>query len=179
MAKAYKILNSGFILLFASLPLLRVVVIHTEGLHAGEQGESRGFLTWTAVLAWLALSTFFGLSNSFSMVLVNMASPDKGALGALNGLSTSLQCLARVLGPSTVSALFAVSIDRKILWGGQLWWVCMVLICSVSAVVGLLVREKEPTYQSVASHSLNEVEEAECYELDHDKDNRESSDGKW
>ncbi len=91
VAKAYKILNSGFILLFLSLPLLRVVVVHTEGVHAGESGEARGFWTWLSILSWLAVSTFFGLSNSFSMVLVNMAAPDKGALGALNGLSTSFQ----------------------------------------------------------------------------------------
>jgi hypothetical protein len=91
VAKAYKILNSGFIFLFLSLPLLRVVVINTEGVHAGENGETRGIWTWLSILSWLAISTFVGLSNSFSMVLVNMAAPDKGALGVLNGLSTSLQ----------------------------------------------------------------------------------------
>jgi hypothetical protein len=91
VARAYKILNSGNIIIFGTLPLLRLIVVHSEGLHAGENGETRGFLTWLSILSWLGMSTYFGLSNSFSMVLVNMAAPDKGALGALNGISTSLQ----------------------------------------------------------------------------------------
>ncbi len=41
----------------------------------------------------------------------------------------------------------------------------MTIICSVSAVVGLLVQEKTPTYSQMAASSLNEVEEAECYEF--------------
>jgi hypothetical protein len=95
--------------------------------------------------------------------------------------------LARVLGPSIVSALFAVSMDKHV-WGGNLWsvdisisrffhcyadacyplisrWIVMSIVCSVSAVVGLLVKEKVPTYTQMAASGLDEVEEAECYEF--------------
>lgn len=79
------------VLVFLTLPLLRTVVLWTEGEHAGEKNEPRGWLTWIALLLWLALSTYVGLCNSLSMVLVNMAAPDKGSLGAINGISTAIQ----------------------------------------------------------------------------------------
>lgn len=41
----------------------------------------------------------------------------------------------------------------------------MSIVCSVSAVVGLLVKEKVPTYTQMAASGLDEVEEAECYEF--------------
>jgi hypothetical protein len=82
----------------------------------------------------------------------------------LNVCVDLLRCLARVLGPSVVSALFAVSIDKGI-WGGNLWWIVMVAICTVSAVVGLLVQEKTPNYTQTAARTINEVDEAECYEI--------------
>lgn len=39
--------------------------------------------------------------------------------------------MARVLGPSSIGALFAVSMDGKVL-GGRLWWIFMVIMSSVN-----------------------------------------------
>jgi hypothetical protein len=48
------------VLVFLTLPLVRVVAVFSEGQHAGENGESRSWLMWIALMAWLALSTFIG-----------------------------------------------------------------------------------------------------------------------
>lgn len=48
------------------------------------------------------------------------------------------QCMARVLGPSLIGALFAISMDGKVL-GGRLWWIFMVIMSTANFVTSLLV----------------------------------------
>ncbi|KAJ9103232.1 hypothetical protein QFC21_002655 [Naganishia friedmannii] len=157
IAKAYKLLNTGYILVFLTLPLLRTVVLLTEGEHAGEGDEPRGWCTWISLMLWLALSTYVGMANSLSMVIVNMCVPDRNSLGAINGISTAAGCLARVLGPSVMSAAFALSIDQKVL-GGHLWWIFATGICVLNAIVGLLVTEKSPAVETMSMQELAATE---------------------
>jgi hypothetical protein len=46
--------------------------------------------------------------------------------------------MARVLGPSSIGALFAVSMDGKVL-GGRLWWIFMVIMSTVNFGTSLFV----------------------------------------
>lgn len=46
--------------------------------------------------------------------------------------------MARVLGPSIIGALFAISMDGKVL-GGRLWWIFMVIMSTANFVTSLLV----------------------------------------
>jgi hypothetical protein len=46
-----------------------------------------------------------GMSHSVSMVVVQLACPDKRAIAGLNGVSTCVQCLSRVIGPWLVSSV--------------------------------------------------------------------------
>ncbi|KAH8087430.1 putative MFS transporter [Filobasidium floriforme] len=138
---AFQRLNAGWVLVFLTLPLVRVVAVFSEGQHAGENGESRSWLMWIALMAWLALSTFIGMSHSVSMVVVQLACPDKRAIAGLNGVSTCVQCLSRVIGPWLVSSVFALSIDQKVL-NGNLWWIFMAVISIISAFVSLLLEDK-------------------------------------
>lgn len=48
--------------------------------------------------------------------------------------------MARVGGPSIVSALFAISMDGKVL-GGRLWWLFMVVMSAANFVSTLFVEE--------------------------------------
>lgn len=48
------------------------------------------------------------------------------------------KCMARVLGPSLIGALFAISMDGKVL-GGRLWWIFMVIMSTANFVTSLLV----------------------------------------
>ena len=102
----------------------------------------------------LSLVTVVGMTGSLLMVLVNCSSPDRTALGAVNGISTAVGCMARVVGPSLVSAvgavlrtvfradaqpqLFAISMDGKVL-GGRLWWMFMVLMSIVNFTSAMFV----------------------------------------
>jgi hypothetical protein len=50
----------------------------------------RGWITSIGVNLMLSFVTIVGLSNSLLMVLINFSSPDKSALGAVNGISTAV-----------------------------------------------------------------------------------------
>lgn len=61
--------------------------------------------------------------------------------------------MARVLGPSSIGALFAISMDGKVL-GGRLWWIFMVIMSTVNFVTCLFVspdrdsQARSPTWES-------------------------------
>lgn len=142
LARAYKVLSFGWIPVWFLLPRLRDLLEATEtsvdGLH---YPAIRGWATSIGVNLMLSCVTIVGLASSLLMVLINHSSPDRTALGAVNGIATAVGCMARVLGPSLVSALFAVSMDGKVL-GGNLWWMFMVVMAIVNFSVALLVTDQ-------------------------------------
>ncbi|KAL7424049.1 hypothetical protein Q5752_001634 [Cryptotrichosporon argae] len=156
LARAYKALSLGWVAVWVALPALRAVMVATEapvgggagtdagaGPGAGRYAETRAWPTVIAVNALLSFVTFVGMANSLLMVLVNASAPDKSALGAVNGISTAVGCMARVIGPSLVSALFAISVDGQVMHG-RLWWLFMVLMSALNFAVSLLVAKDKP-----------------------------------
>jgi len=94
---AYKVLSFGWILVWLLLPHLRAVLQASETplpqlneYDPIRYPEVRGW--WTAICMNLMLSfvTFVSMTGSLLMVLVNFSSPDKTALGAVNGISTAV-----------------------------------------------------------------------------------------
>lgn len=61
-----------------------------------------------AVNIFLCLVTVVTINGSLLMVIVNDSAPDRTALGGVNGISTAVGCMARVIGPSLVSAVSCV-----------------------------------------------------------------------
>lgn len=52
--------------------------------------------------------------------------------------------MARVLGPSSIGALFAISMDGRVL-DGKLWWIFMVVMSSANFATCLFVSpDKDP-----------------------------------
>ncbi|WWD15992.1 hypothetical protein CI109_100416 [Kwoniella shandongensis] len=147
---AYKLLSAGWPLIYIFLPLLRNVLIATEtpiphdsisnpnGYGPRVYAAERGWPTLICVNLYLCFVTLVNMSNGLLMVLVNFASPDKTALGAMNGITTAAGCMARVIGPSLVSALYAISMDGKVL-GGRLWWIFMAFMSVINSGVCLLI----------------------------------------
>ncbi|RXK39482.1 hypothetical protein M231_03150 [Tremella mesenterica] len=150
LAKAYRLLSALWIPVFLLLPLLRDILEATETslpvidpASEGQYSEIRGWTTSICVNLLLSYVTVCGMSGSLLMVFVNYSSPDRTALGAVNGITTAVGCMARVIGPSLVSALYAISMDGKIL-GGRLWWIFMVICSAVSLISAIFVQEPTP-----------------------------------
>lgn len=138
LSRAYKVLSFGWIPVWLLLPRLRDLMEMTETPVDGMYPPVRGWATSIGVNLMLSFVTVVGLSNSLMMVIINLSSPDRMALGAVNGIATAAGCMARVLGPSLVSALFAISMDGKVL-GGDLWWIFMAAMSVVNFSASLLV----------------------------------------
>lgn len=103
---AYKLLSLGWPLVWIFMPLLRNVLTSTESplsssrdvsdtatshhrYHPVIYPEERAWPTTICLNLYLMFVTVVGMSSSLLMVLVNYASPDKTALGAINGIGTA------------------------------------------------------------------------------------------
>lgn len=106
LSRAYQALTAGWLPVWALLPLLRplleaVEVPGPDGLYP----KQRGWALSIAVNVFLSLATVVTMNSSLLMVIVNDSAPDRTALGGVNGISTAVGCMARVVGPSLVSAV--------------------------------------------------------------------------
>ncbi|WVQ98785.1 hypothetical protein IAU59_005916 [Kwoniella sp. CBS 9459] len=156
IAKGYKVLSIGWVFVWLLLPLLRNVLIATESpvdppeeFGTVQYPDQRGWPVSICVNLYLSFVTIVNMTGSLLMVLINIASPDKSALGAINGIGTAVGCMARVIGPSMISALFAYSMDTMFM-GGRAWWIFMVAMSMVNFGVSWLVEpEKSAVVDSV------------------------------
>ncbi|KAK4685574.1 hypothetical protein P7C73_g4573, partial [Tremellales sp. Uapishka_1] len=159
LARAYKALSFGWIVIFFLLPHLRTIMEATEIATEFGYPERRGWRTAISVNLLLAMVTVCGMANSLLMVLVNFSSPDKTAFGAVNGISTAVGCMSRVVGPSLIGSLYAISMDGQVL-GGRLWWIFMIAMSALSFMSCLFVEE--------VVASTGSFEEDEALELSED-----------
>jgi len=97
ISRAYKTLTFGWIIVWLLLPNLRTLMEMTETPLPRNQPHEpllyppvRGWITSIGVNLMLSFVTIVGLSNSLLMVLINFSSPDRSALGAVNGISTAV-----------------------------------------------------------------------------------------
>lgn len=112
ISRAFKILSFAWVPIWILLPMLRSVMEATETPIAPATvfdrvtyGDQRSWTTSICVNLVLSMVSIVGMSNSLLMVLVNFSCPDQTAYGAVNGISTAIGCMARVVGPSLVSAV--------------------------------------------------------------------------
>ncbi|OCF36653.1 hypothetical protein I316_01906 [Kwoniella heveanensis BCC8398] len=182
IAKGYKVLSIGWMFVWLFLPLLRNVLVATEHpvdppqeYGKPQYPDQRGWQVSICVNLYLSFVTIVNMTGSLLMVLINIAAPDKSALGAINGIGTAVGCMARVIGPSIISALFAYSMDTMLL-GGRAWWIFMVIMSLVNFVVSWLVEpEQTPpaaTVDSVEMGLLEDQEEGDDDDMVDDLSNR-------
>lgn len=112
ISRSFKILSFGWLLIWLLLPMLRSVLEAAETPLARDNPldpihypAERGWITSISVNLLLSFVSVVGMANSLLMVLVNFSCPDQSAYGAVNGISTAVGCMARVVGPSLVSAV--------------------------------------------------------------------------
>ena len=60
---------------------------------------------------------------------ISSAAPNKGSLGATNGIAQTVVSLQRTVAPAVAASLFAFSLDNNV-WGGNFAYaVLLVLVC--------------------------------------------------
>lgn len=77
----------------------------------------------------IGLLLFFKAAGSMmvvsSTICINNVIPTRDALGTINGFNQSLGSLARAVGPTASTSLFAWSISHPQILNGQLVWLAL------------------------------------------------------
>ncbi|WWC89979.1 uncharacterized protein L201_004909 [Kwoniella dendrophila CBS 6074] len=156
----FKVLSFGWIFVWLLLPPLRTILLNTE---TPISTTSEGHLVFGEIRKWpitifinlyLCFCTIVNMTGSLLMVLINTCSPNKNSLGAINGIMIAVGCMAKVTGPSLISALFAYSMDTQFM-DGKAWWIFMVIMSIINFIITLLVKHDDPS----DSNDLNEQDE--------------------
>lgn len=111
--KLYKVLVILFIPAFVLLPLCNVMA-----------RSERDVWVWIGLSGSMGLYAIGNMAFACNLIMVNDAAPNRRSLGAINGWSQAVSSLMRAIGPGSSSALFALSVDKRVL-EGQLIWVVL------------------------------------------------------
>ncbi|KAG9058254.1 hypothetical protein FS842_011134 [Serendipita sp. 407] len=110
--------------IYLMFPLLNMIVRHfvidEENCTLSIEGT---YVLWTGIAVLILMTRITSMSFSLNIMLVKAAAPDKEMLGSTFGVSQTIACIARAIGPILASSLFAASVDRQILGGNAVWLV--------------------------------------------------------
>ncbi|GAA5906508.1 hypothetical protein JCM6882_004454 [Rhodosporidiobolus microsporus] len=127
----YRALMALWPVVFALFPVM--------GWAARERGERA---VWVVLCVFLGLKSIANMSYATNMLTLTDAAPSKRLLGTLNGVAQMGSSLMRSIGPFTASSLFAFSVSRPDILGGQLVFLVMVLVAVGGAVSTLWLENK-------------------------------------
>ncbi|KAG6817274.1 hypothetical protein H0H87_010935 [Tephrocybe sp. NHM501043] len=98
---------AAFLPIFALFPIISI-----DALKYGVNS-----FTWICIAIILGLMALMDMSFGCIFMYITASAPNKRSLGATNGLSQMTVSIARAVGPTLATSLFAVSVQHKILWG--------------------------------------------------------------
>ncbi|KAF4506798.1 hypothetical protein G6O67_006843 [Ophiocordyceps sinensis] len=99
-----------------------------------------GALLWTAIALVLTIQT---MARSFALpsgtMLLNAASPNRAALGTVNGIGQSVSAAARTAGPLLAGWLYGVGLGHGVV--GVAWWAFAAVAVSAAVAGGWVTTE--------------------------------------
>ncbi|KAG1779058.1 major facilitator superfamily domain-containing protein [Suillus placidus] len=107
-----------FLITFSTYPLMGYMAKHK--MEAG---------MWLVLCVQLV--AYIVVYNTYSCIIlyINNGAPSKDLLGATNGLAQTLGSMMRAVGPTVVSSLFALSLEKNLAGGTFVYWVmCTIVI---------------------------------------------------
>lgn len=123
-SKFYNLLTMIWPITFLTFPLLNMLA---RRLSIGDDPSTISqHGTWALYIGigiLVLLSRVVCMTFSLNVMLVKAAAPNKEMLGSTYGVSQTLVCVARAIGPATASTLFALSVDQRLLGGNLVWYV--------------------------------------------------------
>ncbi|KAM4055709.1 MFS transporter [Hirsutella rhossiliensis] len=99
-----------------------------------------GVLLWASIALVLTIQT---VARSFALpsgtMLLNAASPDRSALGTVNGIGQSVSAAARTLGPLLTAWLYGSGLSHGVV--GIAWWAMAAVAVLAAVASGWVVDE--------------------------------------
>ncbi|KAG6860436.1 hypothetical protein C0995_011204 [Termitomyces sp. Mi166 len=94
-------------------------------LNAQEFGVNA--FTWVCIACIIGLMTLADMSFGCVLTCITASAPNKRSLGATHGLSQTVVSVARAIGPTMATSLFAFSVDHGIFGGYGVYVILFVL----------------------------------------------------
>ncbi|KAG2122761.1 major facilitator superfamily domain-containing protein [Suillus clintonianus] len=109
---------SFFLITFSAYPLM--------GYMAKHHMEAA---MWLILCVQLVAYTIAYSTYSCIILYINNGAPSKDLLGATNGLAQTMASMMRAVGPTAVSSLFALSLEKNLAGGTAVYWImCTIVI---------------------------------------------------
>ncbi|KAF8879266.1 major facilitator superfamily domain-containing protein [Infundibulicybe gibba] len=121
----------GFIPIYLLFPVMNIAA----------QRFGVSVTVWSIIVLMMTLMAFMDLANGCIYMYVMASSPNEHSLGATNGLAQTSVSLARALGPTISTSLFAFSAERNLL-GGYAVYVVLVMISSLAIPLAVRLPEE-------------------------------------
>ncbi|KAG2075375.1 MFS general substrate transporter [Suillus decipiens] len=107
-----------YLITFSTYPLMNYMA--KRNMEAG---------MWLILCVQLVAYIVAYITYSCIILYVNNAAPSKDLLGATNGLAQTLGSVMRAVGPTAVSSLFALSLEKNLVGGTAVYWImCTIVI---------------------------------------------------
>ena len=62
------------------------------------------------------------------MATIAGSAPDHSSLGTMNGLGQAVTSVTKTLGPSFVSSLYSISLERQLAGGNAVYYIMMIIV---------------------------------------------------
>ncbi|CAE7170299.1 unnamed protein product [Rhizoctonia solani] len=124
-----------YLLLILSLPIM----------HALAKSEMNSAI-WVVLGLLLVISCPAYTTFSCMAIYVNTSAPSKDALGTLNGISQTIICVIRAIGPATATSLFSLSVEKNIMGGNFVYGILLIMVC-VGVFASRWLKEERRAYE--------------------------------
>lgn len=110
-----------FLITFSTYPLMNYMA--KRKMEAG---------MWLILCVQLVAYVVAFLTYSCVILYINNGAPSRALLGATNGLAQMLGSAMRAVGPTAVSSLFALSLQKNLIGGTAVYWImCTIVILAL------------------------------------------------
>ncbi|KIJ67036.1 hypothetical protein HYDPIDRAFT_174302 [Hydnomerulius pinastri MD-312] len=101
-------------------------------INALGRAQGLSWMVWSVIGLQLVISVTLNLAYSCVFIYIAAASPNRGSLGATNGIAQMLVSIMRTIGPASATSMFSLSIQTP----QHAWYVYYYLITLVFIGIG-------------------------------------------
>jgi hypothetical protein len=116
-----------------------------------------GYDTAFWIITPIALSIICGVSMSYTGVqlALNDIAPSPTTLGTLNAIALAVTSGVRAVAPAVFTSIFAIGVDKQILWGYLIWVILSALSAMFAFVLHWLPAKAEGNLQARPEQESN------------------------
>ncbi|KAH7345487.1 major facilitator superfamily domain-containing protein [Rhizoctonia solani] len=123
-----------------------LLILSLPVMHAFAVLEMRRAI-WIVLGLLILFSCPAFMTFSCMAIYVNSSAPSKDSLGTLNGISQTIICIIRAIGPITATSLFSLSVRENIL-GGHFVYALLFGVVFIGVYLSQWLKDEKRAYES-------------------------------